>query len=97
MHYKTIVLELLDEQPRLKSRLQKYRQLRTTLDFYAQELKTSHEQWQHSLTQQRPPSDSRQLASEALELAIAEIRDRLSNESAETDTSAHLQTPSSHD
>lgn len=99
MHYKTIVLELLEGQPLLKSRLQKYRQLKTTLDLYAQELKTSHKQWQRRLAQQSSGSDARQLASEALELAIAEIRHRLSSESAESDTSdlASSPTPSSHD
>ncbi|MFO0901205.1 MAG: hypothetical protein U0836_27580 [Pirellulales bacterium] len=93
MHYKTIVLELLESRPQLKSRLQEYRQLKTTLELYAHQLQTSHQQWQRTLAQLTPASDARQLASEALELAVAEIRDRLSLESAESDPSEAPSSP----
>jgi biopolymer transport protein ExbB/TolQ len=88
MHYKTIVLELLTDRPELKRRLQKYRQLRTTLEFYAHELKASHLRWQRTLAQRRPASDYQQVASEALELAIADLESRLPSGSPENLASA---------
>ena len=41
------------------------------MDAYATELKASHEAWKEQLSQARPGSDPSQIASEALELAIA--------------------------
>jgi hypothetical protein len=81
MHYKTIVLELLEGRPRLRERLQKYRQLLPTLEFYAGELKTGHEAWKERLAS--PTSDPAQIASEAMERAVAELESRLPKESNE--------------
>jgi hypothetical protein len=81
MHYKTIVLELLQDRPRLRDRLQKERRMLRTVEQYAQELKTSHQAWQERLSQARPGSDRAQIASEAIELAIAELQERLPSES----------------
>ena len=44
---------------------------------YARELKTSHEAWKETLSQARPGSDPSQIASEALEMALKELEDRL--------------------
>ena len=77
MHYKTIVLELLKERTELHERLRKERKLLPTMERYARELKTSHEAWQQLLSQIRPGSDPRQIASEALEMASKELEDRL--------------------
>ena len=46
MLYKTIVLELIQEQPALHERLRTSRTLLPTMNSYASELKTSHEAWQ---------------------------------------------------
>ena len=41
------------------------------MDAYAIDLKASHEAWKEQLSQARPGSDPSQIASEAMELAIA--------------------------
>jgi hypothetical protein len=77
MLYKTIILELLQDRPQMHERLRKNRMLLPTLELYARELKTSHETWKETLDQLRPGSDPSQIASEALEMALREIEDRL--------------------
>jgi len=77
MKYKTIILELLQQRPQMHEQLRKERKLLTTLEFYARELKESHEARKETLSQQRPGSDQSQIASEALELALKELEDRL--------------------
>ena len=77
MQYKTIVLELLKEQTQLHEQLRLTRRLLPTLETCARELKASHESWTETLSQAKPGSDPSQIASEALELAIKELEDRL--------------------
>ncbi|HZU38008.1 MAG TPA: hypothetical protein VFA18_18955 [Gemmataceae bacterium] len=77
MQYKTIVLELLKERTQLHEQLRKERKLLTTLERYARELKTNHEAWMDMLAQMRPGSSQTQLASEAMEMALKELEDRL--------------------
>src|SRR5436309_2170992 len=77
MQYKTIVLELLKERTKLHEKLRKERKLLPTMELYARELKSSHEAWKELLSQMRPGSDPRQIASEGLEIAIKELEDRL--------------------
>jgi hypothetical protein len=52
MHYKTIVLELLQQYPELASR----KTLLPTLDRYAADLKTRHDDWAQTLSRERPES-----------------------------------------
>ena len=47
------------------------------MEFYARELKTSHEAWKETLVQAKPGSDPSQIASEAMEMAVKELEDRL--------------------
>ena len=61
--------------------LLKERKLLPTLELYAKELKASHEAWKEFLSQQRPGSDQSQVSSEALEIALKELEDRLPSES----------------
>jgi hypothetical protein len=77
MQYKTIVHELLLTRPEMHEQLRKERKLLTTLEFYAKELKTSHEAWKELLDQAKPGSDQSQIASEALEIALKGLEDRL--------------------
>ena len=77
MQYKTIVLELLQQRPEMHEQLRKDRKLLPALEFYAKELKTSHEAWKETLTQTKPGSDPSQIASEAMEMALKELEDRL--------------------
>ncbi len=77
LQYKTIVLELLQQQTKLHEQLRSTGQLMSALESYALELKENHEAWKETLAQARPGSDPTQIASEALELAIQELRERL--------------------
>ena len=77
MQYKTIILELLQQRPQMHEQLRKNRKLLPALDFYARELKTSHETWKETLSQAKPGSDPSQIASEALEMALGEMVEHL--------------------
>ena len=77
MHYKTITLELIQEQPELYEHLRSGKRLLPAVDSYSIDLKASHEVWKEAIDRQQPGSDPRQVAAEALELAIQELRDRL--------------------
>lgn len=77
MQYKTIVLGLLQQQTELHERLRITRKLLPTLETCATELKASHQAWKEILSQAKPGSESSQIASEALEMALQELADRL--------------------
>ena len=77
MQYKTIVHELLQQRMELHEQLRLTRRLRPTLETCARELKASHEAWKERLSQAKPGSDQSQIASEALEMALQELQDRL--------------------
>ena len=81
MQYKTIILELLQQRPQMHHQLRKDRKLLPTMERYARELKASHEAWKENLSGLRPGSDQSQIASEALEMALKELEDRLPSES----------------
>ena len=81
MQYKTIVLELLEQRPALSSQLSRDRLLTAAVDQYARELKTGHEAWKEQLGKAKPNSGESQIASEALEIAVKELEDRLPTES----------------
>ena len=72
MQYKTIVLELIQQEPELHERLRASRTLLATMDHHALELKARQEFWKKQLSQSRPGSDPIQIASESLELASKE-------------------------
>lgn len=82
MLYKTICLGLLEQRPELYGTLRKRRLLLPTLNWLAGELKVRHQAWKQELQATRPGSDS-QIASEAMELAVKEMEDRLSTDSEE--------------
>ena len=77
MQYKTIIYELLQQRPQMQEELRKNRTLLSALEVYAWELKTRHEAWKELLLGLRPGSDQSQIASEALEMALKELEDRL--------------------
>ncbi len=70
----------------MHNQLRKRRKLLPTLEHYARELKTSHEAWKDLLAQTKPGSDPNQIASEALEMALKELEDRLPYESPPTES-----------
>jgi dsDNA-specific endonuclease/ATPase MutS2 len=77
MQYKTITLELLREQRALYEQLRQTHQLLPTLETLSRELKKSHETWKETLAQARPESHPSQIASEAMEMAVKELEERL--------------------
>ena len=88
MQYKTIVQELLQQQTELHEQLRITRRLRPTLEICAKELKTSHEAWKETLSQAKPGSDPSQISSEALEMALKELEDRLASASHQNENEA---------
>ena len=88
MQYKTIVLQLLEQHPEVRDQLKRHRQMLPTMERYARELKTRHEAWKDRLSQAMPGSDESQIASEALELALKELEDRLPSGSPRDDKEA---------
>lgn len=77
MQYKTIALELLKERTALYEQLRLSHSLLPTLDAYAKELKASHETWKETLAKAKPASQPSQIVSEALEIALKELENRL--------------------
>jgi hypothetical protein len=77
MLYKTIALELIQENEALYEQLRSSKRLTTAMDAYASELKASHENWKEQLSEKMPGNDERQIASDAMEMAVQELRDRL--------------------
>jgi hypothetical protein len=77
MQYKTITLELLRERTDFFEQLRQQRKLLTTVERYARELKSGHEAWKKLLLQLRPGTAPNQIASEALEMALKELQERL--------------------
>lgn len=77
MQYKTIALGLIQDRPELYKQLRRSKRLLPTMESHAAELKAAHEAWKESIGRQRPGSDPRLVAAEALELAIRDLRDRL--------------------
>jgi hypothetical protein len=86
MRYKTIVLALLEENPALQRRLKRERTMLRAVETYAQTLKETHEEATERLTQIRPSGDPSQISSEALEVALAELREVLPSASNPRDS-----------
>jgi hypothetical protein len=84
--YLTITLDLIEAHPTLHRRLRQRRQLLATLHTLGHELKASHQAWQLRLRDQRPTDDLQSLRSQALELAMAELHDRLSSSDSVDET-----------
>ena len=70
MQYKTIVLELLQQQTELHEQLRLTRRLLPTMEALAKDLKARHETWKQELQILHPDSDPIQIASEAMEMAL---------------------------
>ena len=77
MQYKTMALELLTQRAELYEQLRLTHRLLPSLETWAKELKASHEKWKETLAGAKPGSEPSQLASEALEMALKELKDRL--------------------
>ena len=86
MLYKTIVQELLEQQTELYETLRAKRQMASTLENLAIELRANHETWKQQLLSLNPQSEMPQISSEALELATEELANRLRSESDRLET-----------
>lgn len=77
MQYKSIALDLLKQKTELYEQLRLTRRLLPAMEHCARQLKESHEHWRATLSQAAPGSDPSQISSEAMELALKELEDRL--------------------
>ena len=77
MQYKTIVMELLEQNPELHNQLKQNQKLLETIDAMALELKSNHEQMIAELVEQQPDDAYSVICSQATEIAIAELQQRL--------------------
>jgi len=77
MPYKTIILELLQQRPRLHDQLRSRRELLTVTESYAQMLKTRHEAWTQKLSESKPQMDPASRSSAAMEIALLDVVTRL--------------------
>jgi hypothetical protein len=73
MHYKTILMGLLERYPEIQNELRAKRLLLKTLNTYARELRNSHRAWKVCLSRIWPDKSESEIASEALELALREM------------------------
>ena len=90
MQYKTIVLELLAQNPKLYEELRQSRRLLSAMDLLADQLKASHEAVAQALMEQTPQADQRaQIRSQAMEMAVRELEERL--QSGTSDEAEHLE------
>ena len=90
MHYETIIHELLQQRPQMHEQLRQQRKLLSAVELYAKELRNSHQAWKQLLAQIRPHSDRNQIASEALEMALKDLEDRLPSESPQKGNEAQI-------
>lgn len=77
MQYKTIILQLLRQRPKLHDQLRRKRRLLDMVNNFAGELKTRHEAWMENLSEVNPDIDPSQVASTAMEIALQETESRL--------------------
>ncbi|HEX3152678.1 MAG TPA: hypothetical protein VHR66_31690 [Gemmataceae bacterium] len=78
--YKTLVLQLLRQRPKLHDYLKKSGTLLQAMELKAMEVKGSHEAYKVVIGKMKPGSDPSQVAAEALELAVKDLEDIMPNE-----------------
>ncbi len=77
MQYKTIIQEMLEFRTEIRNQFSNDPNPLETLDRLAMELKTLHENYKEYLAHSRTDSHPVQISSEALEMALQELEDRL--------------------
>ena len=85
MQYKTIILELLRQQPQLHEQLRQSDTLLETLNEQALQLKARHLEWLAVLMEATPGSEPNQLTGAAFELARSEWEECLATDSLPVD------------
>jgi hypothetical protein len=77
MQYKTIILELIQQNEPLHDRLRSQRNLLTTVDRLAAQLKADHETYLNEMTMQEPAASWPAVSQQAFEMAIKEAEEQL--------------------
>ena len=77
MHYKTIVMELLEQAPELHNQLRQEHKLLAAVEALAVRLKAKHEEFTKLLEQAHPETESNDSSSRAMELAIQSLQTNL--------------------
>ena len=77
MQYKTIAMELIEQRPQMHEKLKRERKLLSTMETIARELKASHEEISRDLASEQPQMEASLISSQAMEMAISELTDRL--------------------
>lgn len=88
MQYKTIMLELIQSNRPLHQQLCQERKLLTTVEEAALELKSRHQEILEEMALQNPESPAMQVYSQAFELALKEMEERLQPVSQTTEDSS---------
>ena len=77
MQYKTIILELIQQNEPLHDRLRSNRSLLATVDRLAAQLKAEHEIYLNEMTMQEPTASRPAASQQAFEMAIKEAQEQL--------------------
>ena len=85
MLYKTVVLDLIQQDRRFYRNLKRTRRLMATIDCLSQELRQSHLAWKAELQDLKPQAIPNLISSEAFEHALQEIQNRLRFVSSENE------------
>jgi hypothetical protein len=85
MHYKTIVLELIQERQELHRKLCGSGTLLPTLESYARMLKSRHQYWKDTLHETDLAQHPHQVSSAALTLAVDDLQEILSADSPQVE------------
>jgi hypothetical protein len=77
MQYRTIVLEIIQQNPTIHDQLRCKRELLATLRLFAIKLRIRHEAWMYMLKKAMPDSEQSQISGEAFEYALLDLKDSL--------------------
>jgi hypothetical protein len=77
MHYKTIVMELINDHPELQSRLLENQTLLPSIEQWAVILRRQHRELIEEFLQQESGVTANEVSSRAMEVAVEQIREQL--------------------
>ena len=81
MHYRSIVLELLQQRPRACERLKKQHMMLEAVNSFGSILKLNHEAIMQQMLEANPGSDPTQIKQAAFEIALSHLEEALPSES----------------
>ena len=77
MHYKTIVMELINDHPELQSRLRESQTLLQSIEQWAVILRRQHRDLIEEFLQQESGVTANEVSSRAMEVAVEQVREKL--------------------